>query len=311
MIIHVFRLPESMKTLNTTHPFLHALTDFLCQQQQLNRSEHTLNAYRRDLIELGTLLPQTPEPTRLDFQAALKKCSQQGNSEATLARKCSAWRQYNTFLLHRGCLKTDNMQGLKAPKLPKRLPRAIDCEPLNQSLDNSKTDDMFSARDTAMVELFYGSGLRLSELAALNKQHIFLDEGWVDVMGKGRKQRRIPLTSQSIVAIQHYLTMRVATPDETALFTTQNGHRIGVRQIAKRLDFWAKKQGFAQKITPHMLRHSYASHLLQASRDLRAVQDLLGHEQLSTTQIYTQLDLTHLAQVYDETHPRAKRKNKG
>ena len=162
-----------------------------------------------------------------------------------------------------------------------------------------------------MVELFYGSGLRLSELAALNKQHIFLDEGWVDVMGKGRKQRRIPLTSQSIVAIQHYLTMRVATPDETALFTTQNGHRIGVRQIAKRLDFWAKKQGFAQKITPHMLRHSYASHLLQASRDLRAVQDLLGHEQLSTTQIYTQLDLTHLAQVYDEAHPRAKRKNKG
>lgn len=299
-----------MNPLNISHPFLHALTDFLRQQQQLNRSEHTLNAYRRDLIELGHVLPNTAEPSRLDFQAALKKCAQQGNSAATLARKCSTWRQYSAFLLHQGCLKIDNTQNLKAPKLPKRLPRAIDCEPLNHLLDNSETEDMFSARDKAIVELFYGSGLRLSELAALNIHHIFLDEAWVDVMGKGRKQRRVPLTTQSIASLNIYLQKRVANANEVALFTTQHGKRIGARQIAKRLDIWAQKQGFVQKISPHMLRHSYASHLLQASRDLRAVQDLLGHEQLSTTQIYTKLDLAHLAHIYDEAHPRAKRKNK-
>lgn len=291
------------------HPFLHKLPEFLQQQQQLNRSAHTINAYRRDLLLLAKWLPEHREPTHLDFQAALKKCSQQGNSEATLARKCSAWRQYSAFLFQQGCLKTDAAARLKAPKLPKRLPRAVDAEPLNLLLDQKPNIvNELTIRDQAIIELFYGSGLRLSELASLNLHQVFLDEGWVEVMGKGRKQRRVPLTLQSIQSLRQYLSLRVAKPEETALFTTQNGTRIGVRQIAKRLDSWAKKHGFQQTLTPHMLRHSFASHLLQASRDLRAVQDLLGHEQLSTTQIYTQLDLNHLTQVYDETHPRAKRK---
>ncbi|XXQ68799.1 tyrosine-type recombinase/integrase [Neisseriaceae bacterium B1] len=292
-----------MNTIYTQH-----LANFLQQQQQQNRSPHTLAAYERDIQILLKWLPENREPTRTDYTQAFKSLSQQGNSEATMARKLSAWRQFVAYLVQQGCLKNNALTGLKAPKLPQRLPRAIEREPLNAMLDNSDSDDMFSARDVAMVELLYGCGLRLSELVGLNVDDIFLDEDWVNVLGKGRKQRRVPLTTQSIDSLKTYLPQRFAAPQETALFTGQHGKRLGARQVAKRLEKWAEQQGSAQHISPHMLRHSYASHLLQASRDLRAVQDLLGHEQLSTTQIYTKLDFDHLAQVYDETHPRARRK---
>lgn len=293
-----------MKTL-----FTQALPTFLLKQQQLNRSFHTIKAYERDIQALIAALPNDATPTRATFTHAMRQMSQQGNSAATLARKLSTWRQFVIHLVQQGCLKTNPLDGLKAPKLPQRLPRAVEREPLNQMLDNSNNDDMFSARDLAMFELLYGSGLRLTELVSLNLSDIHLSEGWVNVWGKGRKQRRVPLTATSISSLKNYLVQRMAQPDETALFTGQSGKRLGGRQVAKRLSAWAKQQNSTQHISPHMLRHSYASHLLQASRDLRAVQDLLGHEQLSTTQIYTKLDFDHLAQVYDDAHPRAKRKN--
>lgn len=145
-------------------------------------------------------------------------------------------------------------------------------------------------------------------MCGLNLHDVLPDEGWVGVTGKGGKQRRVPLVRKSIDALLDYLPHRIATEGEAALFTNKNGRRLGQRQIQKRLQQWAAEQGSAQHLSPHMLRHSYASHLLQASRDIRAVQELLGHSNLSTTQIYTKLDLEHLAAVYDEAHPRAKRK---
>ncbi len=165
-------------------------------------------------------------------------------------------------------------------------------------------------RDQAIIELLYGSGLRVSEVAQLDCQHILLAEGWVDVLGKGGKQRQVPLGQQSSLAIARYLPVRQAAAGECALFTNRRGTRISTRQIQNRLNQWALEHQSDRHLSPHMLRHSYASHLLQNAGNIRAVQELLGHSSLSTTQQYTKLDFDHLADIYDHTHPRAKRKQK-
>ena len=293
------------------HPFLAQLAPYLTEQRQRNRSPHTLIAYERELRELANLLPATAQPACRDFQAAFRQLSQRGLHPASLARALSAWRQYCDYLLRQGSLKTNPVQDIKAPKKPQRLPRAIERDTLNALLDQPvEPDDTLALRDQAIAELLYGSGLRLAELAGLNLADVYLDAGWLNVHGKGSKQRQVPLTQSSVALLQQWLAQRPAQPHETALFTTQRGTRLGSRQIAKRLDNWAQQHGSPQHISPHMLRHSFAGHLLQASRDLRAVQDLLGHASLSSTQIYTKLDFDHLAAVYDETHPRARRGKK-
>ena len=285
---------------------------YLADLQQQGKSAHTLTAYRRDLVQLHDLLAARPseggEVVRADMVAALKKLSQQNLGERSLARKLSVWRQYCAWLMKQGLLDKDPTHNLKAPKPPQRLPKALQQEPLNHWLDSDDDDSDLAVRDRAVFELLYGSGLRLSEVHGLNLGDVLLDEGWVSVTGKGNKQRQVPLVQKSREAIAAYLPVRIAADDETALFTGKNGKRLGQRQIQKRLAQWATQQGSGQHLSPHMLRHSYASHLLQASRDIRAVQELLGHSNLSTTQIYTKLDFDHLAQVYDEAHPRAKRK---
>lgn len=293
------------------HPFLAQLAPYLTEQRQRNRSPHTLIAYERELRELANLLPATAQPARRDFQAAFRQLSQRGLHPASLARALSAWRQYCDYLVRQGSLKTNPVQDIKAPKKPQRLPRAIERDTLNALLDQpAEPDDTLALRDQAIAELLYGSGLRLAELASLNLNDVYLDAGWLNVRGKGNKQRQVPLTQSSAALLRQWLAQRPAQPHETALFTTQRGTRLGSRQIAKRLDNWAQQHGSPQHISPHMLRHSFAGHLLQASRDLRAVQDLLGHASLSSTQIYTKLDFDHLAAVYDETHPRARRGKK-
>lgn len=291
---------------------------YLTDLQRQGKSAHTLSAYRRDLAQLNEILPQrmrraaTAEPEegwqRADFVAALKKLSQQNLSERSLARKLSVWRQYCAWLVQHAWLASDPTRGLKAPKPPQRLPKALQQEQINHLLDKDDGDDVPALRDHAVFELLYGSGLRLSEVHDLDLDDVLLDEGWVSVTGKGNKQRQVPLVRKSIEALRAYLPYRVAQADERALFTGKNGRRLGRRQIQKRLAQWAVKQGSDRHLSPHMMRHSYASHLLQASRDIRGVQELLGHSNLSTTQIYTKLDFDHLAQVYDEAHPRAKRK---
>ena len=293
------------------HPFLAQLAPYLTEQRQRNRSPHTLIAYERELRELANLLSDTAQPSRRDFQAAFRQLSQRGLHPASLARALSAWRQYCDYLVRQGSLKTNPVQDIKAPKKPQRLPRAIERDTLNALLDQpAESDDTLALRDQAIAELLYGSGLRLAELAGLNLADVYLDAGWLNVHGKGNKQRQVPLTQSSAALLRQWLAQRPAQPHETALFTTQRGTRLGSRQIAKRLDNWAQQHGSPQHISPHMLRHSFAGHLLQASRDIRAVQDLLGHASLSSTQIYTKLDFDHLATVYDETHPRARRGKK-
>ena len=290
-----------------------SLDGYLKMLGQQGKSAHTLSAYGRDLTELVRLLTEgssetAQDLTRRDFVAALKRLSQQGLSERTLARKLSAWRQYCGWLVQSGMMDNDPTFNLKAPRLPERLPKALPQEELNHMLDSAPVDDSLAVRDHALFELMYGSGLRLSEIHGLDLGDVLLDEGWVSVTGKGRKERQVPLSGKSVEALRAYLSERVAADGETALFTGKNGTRLGQRQIQKRLQAWAVRQGSGQHISPHMMRHSYATHLLQASGDIRAVQELLGHSNLSATQVYTKLDFDHLARVYDEAHPRAKRK---
>lgn len=291
-------------------PFLVRLDAYLTQLTQQGKSPHTLDAYRRDLIELANMLPENQQPTHNDVVRVLKQLSQCGQHPRSLARKLTSWRQYAEYLVHLGELTSNPIAHIKAPKPPERLPKAIDREQINQMIDKDipQPDDVLAIRDHAMIELFYGSGLRLAELHALNVDDVLLDAGWVMVSGKGKRQRQVPLTRPSIAAIDAYLSTRYAVDGELALFTSRHGTRLCTRQIAKRLEIWSQNNQANQHISPHMLRHSYASHLLQASRDVRAVQELLGHQNLSTTQIYAKLDFDHLAQVYDDTHPRAKRK---
>ena len=273
--------------------------------QQQNHSPHTLAAYSRDLAWLADFQPQS-ELARPLFTAALRQLGQQNQHPRSIARRLSAWRQFCRWLVQTGYLKADPTHGLKAPKAPERLPKAVPAEPLNQLLDQAPENPLDS-RDLAIFELLYGSGLRLAEASALNLADLNLQSSWVAVTGKGRKQRHLPLTAQSIRALEGYLKIRTAAPGETALFTSRTGRRLGARQIQKRLQQFAARHG-SRHLSPHMLRHSYASHLLQNARDIRAVQELLGHSQLATTQHYTKLDFDHLAHVYDDAHPRAKRR---
>ncbi|MDO4696489.1 MAG: tyrosine-type recombinase/integrase [Neisseria sp.] len=290
-----------------THTFLQEQAAFLTDLQRQGKSAHTVAAYRRDLAQLSALLPDNNDISTALLQNAFKKLSQQNLGERSLARKLSVWKQYLDFLVRQNLLAANPIGRLKAPKIPQHLPKALKTETLNHSLNVSAAETAYDVRDLAMMELLYGSGLRLSELHGLNLNDVLLDEGWVGIHGKGGKDRQVPLSGKSITALRAYLAERVATDGETALFTNRNGKRLGTRQIQNRLRDWGVKNGLPEHLHPHKLRHSYASHLLQAAGDIRAVQELLGHSSLSTTQIYTKLDFEHLASVYDAAHPRAKR----
>lgn len=282
-------------------------------------SSHTLKNYQRDLTQLHVLLdeaaavfPDTPM-SRLQLIWCLKRLSQRGLHPRTLARKLSVWRQYNRFLLEKNYCDEDHTANLKPPKAPQRLPKALGAEALNHLLDAGaaaagEEDSILLRRNQAIFELMYGSGLRLAEVQGLNMADIRLNDGWVSVLGKGGKMRHVPLGSKSIAALNIWLAVRNAKDGETALFVGKTGTRLSTRRIQQCLNEWAQLQGASQHLSPHMLRHSFASHLLQSSHNIRAVQELLGHSQLSTTQIYTKLDFDHLAQVYDAAHPRAKKK---
>lgn len=289
---------------NYQNPYLNMLV-------QQGKSSHTIAAYRRDLNQLQKLMPENAggeTVNRRHFTVALKKLSQLEAHQRSMARKLSAWRQYCGWLVEQGLLEADPTEGLRAPKPPERLPKALEQETLNNLLDNDTDSEPLSVRDHALFELIYGSGLRVGEVHGLDIEDVLLEEGWVGVTGKGGRQRRVPLGSKSIEAVKAYLPKRAAAGGETALFTSRAGRRLSIRQIQNRLCGWALSHGSPQHISPHMLRHSFASHLLQSAQDIRAVQELLGHSRLSTTQIYTKLDFDHLAKVYDDAHPRAKRK---
>lgn len=291
------------------------LSNFLAQLTIEKRaSQYTVKSYKRDLnclstycesksISLWTDLKQT------DIRSYMASRHRQGLSSTSLQRELSAIRSFFNFLLKNQLTDNNPGQYIKAPKKTRKLPKTLDVDQI-KSLLEAGTNSTIEIRDLAMFELFYSSGIRLSELAQLNLTDIDLtDKSLMVRSGKGGKSRMLPIGSKAVAAINTWLEHRIksVTSTETALFISTRGTRLGQRSIELRLKQWCKKKGIAENIHPHMLRHSFATHLLESSQDLRAVQELLGHSNISTTQIYTHLDFQHLADVYDRAHPRAKR----
>ncbi|MDD5250422.1 MAG: tyrosine recombinase XerC [Rhodocyclaceae bacterium] len=279
---------------------------------QRRASVHTLAAYRHDLDALLDLAGDADARGLQAFQLRRQAMQLHGRGLAprSLARALSAWRAWYRWLAKRGEIARNPGEGLRAPKQPKRLPKALSVDQTMALLD-APAESALDVRDLAMFELFYSSGLRLAELAGLNvRGGLDLDGGEVTVTGKREKTRIVPLGAKSAAAIRAWLDVRAAfaAADEPALFVNRHGGRLSPRSIERRLDLWARRHGAAVHVHPHMLRHSFASHLLQSSGDLRAVQEMLGHANIGTTQIYTHLDFQHLAKVYDAAHPRAKKK---
>ncbi len=284
-------------------------------QYEKRASKHTLTNYRRDL----TNLLEFCETQKISDFASLQSHHVQahiaarhrvGLGSSSLQRELSAIRSFFQFLIKTRQAKHNPAKTVRAPKVSRRLPKTLDVDQIT-GLVSTTPESLLEIRDLAIMELFYSSGLRLSELVNLNIEDLDRVERSVVIRkGKGGKSRMLPVGSYAIKAINNWLKARVeiAQPDSgRALFLSQRGNRISNRSVQARLERWRKKNALPERIHPHMLRHSFASHLLESSGDLRAVQELLGHSNISTTQIYTHLDFQHLARVYDEAHPRAKK----
>ena len=283
--------------------------------QQRRRSPHTVSNYRRDLNVLIGLVDELPGQAVDSIQSHhirrfVGQLHARGLGGRSLARLLSAWRGFYRWLGLRGQVEQNPVDGVRAPKSPKALPKVLSPDEANRLLEPA-SDVLLNVRDQAMFELFYSSGLRLAELAALDVTCVdALLTGEVRVRGKRDKERDVPVGTQAREAVALWVQRRheLALPGQAALFVGQRGARIHPRVIEEQLKRRALAQGLPTKVHPHMLRHSFASHLLQASGDLRAVQEMLGHASISSTQVYTHLDFQHLAKVYDSAHPRAKRK---
>lgn len=291
---------------------LQQFEDYL--QHEKRYSKHTLSAYKRDLAQFSQWLDEKRidnivNADSLNIRHWVASLHRQGIGGKTLQRKLSSLRSFYQFLIRKQLLKNNPAVDIRAPKTARTLPKTLDADTLTQLLEID-SDDILAVRDKAMMELFYSSGLRLSELADLDLIDINLQESSLRAVGKGNKARILPIGRKAIEAMKKWIHRRAELADmnEQAVFVSKRGTRISVRSIQQRLDYWRKKQGLEQHIHPHKLRHSFASHILESSGDLRAVQELLGHADISTTQIYTHLDFQHLAKVYDKAHPRARKK---
>ncbi len=277
-------------------------------------SAHTSSAYQRDLAKFVAFcdheqLHDWPELDTHRVRAFAAREHRQGMTPASIQRRLAAVRSFCDFLLREGVLRINPGADIKAPKGRKRLPQTLDADQMARLLE-FRTDDRLDTRDKALMELLYSSGLRLSELVQLDLTDLDLKDRTVRVLGKGSKTRIVPVGAHAITALGLWLRERVALagPVETAVFVGRNGTRLGARAIQLRVARWARLQGIGIPVHPHMFRHSFATHLLESSHDLRGVQELLGHANISTTQVYTHLDFQHLAKTYDAAHPRAKRK---
>ncbi len=274
-------------------------------------SQHTIKAYQRDILQYTQWLLDQDEQVIFNnsrsqhLQRYAAHQNRQGLSPRSLQRKLSSLRSYFNYLLKNELILSNPALDIHTPKPAKKLPAALDFELINRLL-SLPDDSSIALRDKAIMELFYSSGLRLSELSSLDLDSL-LSDNTVQVVGKGNKERRVPIGSYALESIQKWLAVRAESVNvkETALFTSNRGTRLSTRSIQQRINHWQKKLGIEQHIHPHKFRHSFASHILESSGDLRAVQELLGHADISTTQVYTHLDFQHLASVYDQAHPRA------
>ena len=277
-------------------------------------SPHTVAAYEHDLRALLEFCEreQIAAFPALDSFAVRRFAAEshrRGLGARSVARRLSAVRTFLNYLIEMGVVKSNAGVHVQAPKAPRRLPATLDADQVASLLAISG-DDPVTLRDRAMLELFYSSGLRLAELVGLNLGDVDAADRTVRVLGKGSKARVVPVGKQALAALKDWLAVRaeLAKPGELALFVGRRGERVSPRTVQKRVNEWAKRQGAPTGVHPHMLRHSFATHVLESSRDLRAVQEMLGHASLSTTQIYTHLDFQHLASVYDQAHPRARKR---
>lgn len=293
---------------------LQQFLDYL--RNERNYSPATRDSYRRQLetVALQSGVTSWVQLTQAMLQRHLGHAFQQGLAPRSLALRAASLRSFYRFLQQQQLCDDNPAQYLKVPKAEKTLPKLLDVDQIRQLL-SVKPNDALGYRDRAILELFYSSGLRLAELVTLDLTDINWHEQLINVRGKGSKDRTLPIGRFAIQALKEWLQYRpelvgpeLPAADADALFLSIQQQRISSRQVRQRVDRWAKQQGLAQTLHPHMLRHSFASHILESSGDLRAVQELLGHANLSTTQVYTHLDFQHLAKVYDGAHPRARKK---
>ncbi len=297
-----------------------AIERFLAYLRDVRQlSPHTLTSYQRDLhtLQQHSLEHDKDSAAQLaesDIRHWVSQLHRRGLAGSSIQRSLSAARSFFDYLGREEGRPRNPAASVQAPRKPRKLPKTLDADQVNKFLAFNE-DSVIARRDQAIAELFYSSGLRLAELAAIDTSDIDSHSRLLTVTGKGNKTRTVPVGSVALDAIQRWLEVRPGVASDrdsaAALFTSNQGRRISVRSIQARLKLQGRKAGMHQDVHPHMLRHSFASHMLESSGDLRAVQELLGHANISTTQIYTHLDFQHLAKVYDAAHPRAKRRGKG
>ena len=283
-------------------------------------SKNTIMSYQHDLKLLMAFCCQQnvdvwQNLSNIHLRQFVANAHREGISGKTQQRRLSSIRTFFNYLAREGIARQNPALAVTTPKTPQKLPNALDTDQVSQLL-NVKSTKWHTVRDVAMLELFYSSGLRLSELTNSDLVDVDWDEKTIRVTGKGNKERILPIGSQAVDALRKWLTVREHLPgknqnidDENALFLSERGKRISPRNVQLRVRHMTRDQNINGKVHPHMLRHSFASHMLESSGDLRAVQELLGHADIATTQIYTHLDFQHLAEVYDKAHPRAHSKN--
>jgi integrase/recombinase XerC len=311
-------------------PLVRQFLDYLKLEKHF--SDYTVKSYGADLIQFGQFMageighanstasatPLTPEQVDerqlkcepLTIREFLAYLYAQNYTKSTTARKLATLRSFFKFLIRRGLLSVNPLSTIRTPKQEKRLPKCLDLEQVQKLLDAPDDNDLLGARDKAMLEVLYSSGIRVSELVELEISDLDLQEGILRVRGKGRKDRLTPIGSQAIKALQRYFELRNAdnktqTQNTQRVFLNKHGEPLSTRSVRRKLDKYLVEAGLDPGISPHTLRHSFATHLLNNGADLRSVQELLGHQSLSTTQIYTHLTTNRVKQVYDDAHPRA------
>jgi len=279
-------------------------------------SPNTERNYYRDIDALCDFLEredlsQWRDVDTYHIRAFASWCHRRGLAPRSIQRRLSALRGFFRYLLREGLVDSNPAADVPSPKMSKRLPKTLDVDQIARLLEIDG-DSPLAIRDRAIMELFYSSGLRLAELTNLKVTDIDLAEGTVQVLGKGNKSRLLPVGRKAREAMVAWLRVRGGMPGhaEDALFLSRRGGRLGQRAIQSRLRDWSRKIGLSTGVNPHLLRHSFATHMLESSGDLRSVQELLGHADISTTQIYTHLDFQHLARIYDKSHPRARKKDR-
>lgn len=277
-------------------------------------SPHTCSNYRRDLESLAQHCSdqQIEDWTAVDTLTVRQFAARQhrkGLSGRSVQRRLSAIRTFFGYLQREAHLRNNPATGVSAPKSPRRLPSTLDADQMAALLEFGDDDDPLAVRDRAIMELLYSSGLRLAELVGLDLEQLDIDDRTARVTGKGNRGRVVPIGRTALTRLGLWLSHRTRFADQdcNAVFVSRRGQRLSARAVQSRVSYWARRQGIDASVFPHLFRHSFATHLLESSTDLRGVQELLGHANISTTQIYTHLDFQHLAETYDRTHPRARR----